>query len=95
MKKTLKIQYTKKADKFLAKNPHALSKDTVDALIIKAIQKIYYHTDTNIDLKKMVSMSNHFRIRKGNIRIVFSAQDDETWIITIIEDIDYRGGIYK
>jgi len=95
MNKKVTIVYLKKADKFLARNPHKLSKKDVDQLIIKAIEKIYNQTDTNIDLKRMKTLENHFRIRKGDIRIVFHLADDGNWIVSVVEEIGYRGDVYK
>jgi mRNA interferase RelE/StbE len=95
MKKTLKIVYLKKADKFLSKNSSKISKHTVDTLIIKSIEKIYIGEKTNIDLKKISSMTNYYRIRKGNIRIVFQLNELDELIVSIVETIGYRGDVYK
>jgi mRNA-degrading endonuclease RelE of RelBE toxin-antitoxin system len=95
MKRELVIHYRKKAEKFFAKNSHILSKNDTDHLIIKAVKKVYGHEEINIDLKKMVSMEHYYRIRKGDIRIVFSLTDTEEIIISIVEEIGHRGRIYK
>jgi len=36
-----------------------------------------------------------YRIRKGNIRIILTLEDNEIIIETIITDIGFRGDIYK
>jgi len=36
-----------------------------------------------------------YRIRKGNIRIIVTLEDDEIVIEAIITDIGFRGNIYK
>ena len=91
----IEIQYLKKADKFLAKNSHVITKDDVDVLIIKAIRKIFKNEDINIDLKSMSTMENYYRIRKGNIRIVFCIDENDELIVSIVETIGYRGDVYK
>jgi len=90
----IEIHYRKKADKFLAKN-NTLSKDEVDSLILKAIRKIFNNEEINIDLKYLTTMANYYRIRKGNIRIIFNLQANQEVIVSIVEDIGYRGDIYK
>ncbi len=95
MKRKLVIHYRKKAEKFFAKNSHILSKKDTDQLLIKAVKRVYAHEEINLDLKKMASMEDHYRIRKGNVRIVFSMTDTEELIVSIVEEIGHRGGIYK
>ena len=91
----LKILYRKIAIKFIKKNLSKISKKDIDELIIKAMKKIIYKEDTNIDLKRMISNDGFFRIRKGNIRIFFSYSSDGDIIVSLIEDIGFRGDIYK
>jgi len=95
MNKNIEIQYLKKANKFLAKNSNVITKNDVDALIIKAIRKIFKNEDINIDLKSMSTMENYYRIRKGNIRIVFCIDENDELIVSIVETIGYRGDVYK
>ena len=95
MNKTLEIQYLKKADKFLAKNSNVITKHDVDILIIKAIRKIFSDENVNIDLKSMSTMDNYYRIRKGNVRIIFSIDENDELIVSIVETIGYRGDVYK
>ena len=91
----LKILYRKIAIKFIKKNLSKISKKDIDELIIKAMKKIIYKEDTNIDLKRMISNDGFFRIRKGNMRIIFSYSSDGDIIVSLIEDIGFRGDIYK
>ena len=92
----LKILYNKVAIKFIKKNSSKISKDNVDELIIKAMKKILNKEDINIDLKKLIDNNNElFRIRKGNIRIIFSYNDSDEIVISLVENIGYRGDIYK
>ncbi|SFV51631.1 hypothetical protein MNB_SM-7-1036 [hydrothermal vent metagenome] len=41
------------------------------------------------------TISNVYRIRKGDIRIIITLKDDEIIIEAIITDIGFRGDIYK
>jgi len=92
----LEIQYLKKSDKFLAKNSHIISKEKVKRLITKAIKKIILNEDTNIDLKRLKgNYSNFYRVRTGNIRILFEVDNQKIKIIAIVTDIDFRGNIYN
>jgi mRNA-degrading endonuclease RelE of RelBE toxin-antitoxin system len=95
MPKNLEIQYLKKADKFLSKNANIISKNDVDLLIIKAIKKIFSDEDVNIDLKSMSTMENYYRIRKGNVRIIFYIDENDDLIVSVVETIGYRGDVYK
>jgi len=96
MKKDIKLTYLKKATKFLDKNRATLTQTQVDELIIKFIKKKIYSIDTNIDYKQMSgNISNIYRIRKANIRIIVKLENDEIIIEAIIADIGFRGDIYK
>ncbi len=96
MKKDIKLTYLKKATKFLDKNRATLTQTQVDELIIKFIKKKIYSIDTNIDYKQMSgTISNIYRIRKANIRIIVKLENDEIIIEAIIADIGFRGDIYK
>ena len=95
MNKNLEIQYLKKADKFLAKNSNVITKNDVDALMIKAVRKIFSDEDVNIDLKSMSTMDNYYRIRKGNVRIIFYIDENDELIVSVVETIGYRGDVYN
>jgi mRNA-degrading endonuclease RelE of RelBE toxin-antitoxin system len=92
----LKIIYKKIATKFIKKNTSKISKNEIDELIVKSMKKIINREDTNVNLKKLVDNQNeYFRVRKGNIRIIFSYSKDGEVVISIVEDIGFRGDIYK
>jgi len=96
MKKNIKIDYAKKAKKFLLKNSNVIKENDVDKLIILAIKKLIFKSDVNIDLKFLkANFKNSYRIRKGKIRIVFEIFESEILIQNIVNDIDFRGNIYK
>ena len=95
MKQQIKITYLKKAYKFLAKNQNKISEEIVDDLLIKAIKKLFFNQDTNIDLKALKGdLLGKYRIRKNSIRIIFSIYEEEVIIEAIVENIDFRGNIY-
>ena len=96
MKREIKLTYLKKATKFLKKNSAVITESIVDNLVIKFIKKKVYNIDENIDYKQMSgAISDVYRIRKGNIRIIVRLKDNEIVIEAIIADIGYRGDIYK
>ena len=37
----------------------------------------------------------YFRIRKGDLRIIFKAVEEENLIIVTIANLDFRGSVYK
>ncbi len=96
MKKEIKLTYLKKSKKFLDKNVSVINENQVDELIIKFIKKHFYNIDINVDYKQLQgNLKDIFRIRKGNIRIIVKVVDDEIIIEAIIEDIGFRGDVYK
>ncbi|MFQ5965339.1 MAG: type II toxin-antitoxin system RelE/ParE family toxin [Candidatus Scalinduaceae bacterium] len=91
----LEIGYSKKANKFLEKNSKTITEKEVDTLIISAIKEIFKIEKTNIDLRRLKGkLKGYFRIKKGEIRIIFSLKKDRI-LKALINDIDFRGNIYK
>lgn len=84
MSSLYKIQFEKSAVKFLKKQ----DKPTQERLL-KAINELPNGTD----IKKLQGHDNLYRKRVGNIRILYSIEE-EVKIINI-ENIDNRGDIYK
>ena len=96
MKKDIKLTYLKKAKKFLDKNKSVLNENQVDDLVIKFIKKHLYKCDENVDYKQLQgNLKDYYRIRKNNLRIIVRVVDDNIIIEAIIEDIGFRGNIYK
>lgn len=96
MKKELKLTYLKKSKKFLDKHNGTLTENEVDALVVKFIKNKFYNIEQNIDYKPLQGyMGDFYRIRKGNIRIIVQVLNNEIIIEAIIEDIGFRGDIYK
>jgi len=96
MSKKLTITYLKKATKFLTKNTHVISEEAVDDLVARFVKKKVYGMELNIDYKQMHgAIRDIYRIRKGNIRIILKLNNQEIIIEAIVQDIGYRGDIYK
>lgn len=92
----LKIQYLKRSKKFFDKNSHLLSEEKADQLLIQAAKKIFLQDDNTVDLKQLKGkMKNYYRIRVNKIRILFQVENDELQVILIVDDIDFRGDVYK
>ena len=78
------------------KNSGVITENQVDELVIKFVKKHFYNIDINVDYKQLQgNLKDTFRIRKGNIRIILKVVDDEIIIEAIIEDIGFRGDVYK
>jgi len=91
----LLIRYERKAEKFLVKNQNKISNKNARELIIKAVSKLM-GKDENIDIVKMKgTFEGYFRIRKNDLRIIFSVYEDEKTIVVTVANIDFRGNIYK
>jgi mRNA interferase RelE/StbE len=91
----LRLDIQKKANKFLEKNSKTLTEKEVDTLIVLAIKEIYKIEKTNADLKKLKGkLKGFFRIKQGDIRIIFSLKKNKV-LKALINDIDFRGNIYK
>ena len=57
---------------------------------------IFLKEDNIVDLKQLKgSLKKFYRIRVNKIRILFEVENNEIQIIMIVNDIDFRGDIYK
>lgn len=89
----IRICYSRSAKKFIEKNSDKISQQKVNELILRAIQKIL-GSNINIDIKKLEGKyKGLYRIRTGNIRIIFSIRTGVIHIV-VVEDIGFRGNIY-
>lgn len=87
---TLKIKYSKKALKFLAKQEKA----TV-ARIRAAIEKLTLDPPQG-DIKEMQgSTAGRMRLRVGSFRVIYHYTEDGGFEILYIDEIGNRGDIYK
>ena len=60
------------------------------------VKKIFFQENNGIDLKQLKgNLKNYYRIRVNKIRILFEVQKDELHVIMVINDIDFRGDVYK
>ncbi|MBN1364916.1 MAG: hypothetical protein JW976_08950 [Syntrophaceae bacterium] len=85
------IEYSKDADTFLKKQRHI--KDKLIGEIKKLIQKLQGET-VNINFRKMTGdWEGYYRIRKGKIRILVHL--DFSASVVFVENIDFRGDVYK
>ena len=90
----IEIQFSKAAIKFIFKNSTTITKHETKSYIISALQKLLLGQEVNIDLKKLKGKwKDYYRIRKGNIRIIFSIQNKQI-IIVSVHSIDMRKNIY-
>jgi mRNA-degrading endonuclease RelE of RelBE toxin-antitoxin system len=92
----LKIRYLKKSKKFFDKNSHILNEEKADELLLQAAKKIFLQDDNTVDLKQLKGkLKNYYRIRLNKIRILFEIENNELQVILIVDDIDFRGDVYK
>ena len=65
-------------------------------IIVNVNDIIFLKEDNIVDLKQLKgSLKKFYRIRVNKIRILFEVENNEIQIIMIVNDIDFRGDIYK
>ncbi len=86
-----RIDASKNAEKFLEQNN--LAKEELFELVEKAIR--YFRGEKiNIDIKKLKGRwKGFYRIRKGKIRFIAEFDFDNS--VVFVEEIDWRGNVYK
>jgi len=85
-----KLKYTNQALKFLEKT----SIESIDPTIRKAIGKVIFLENTNINIRKMKGKWKEFyRIRQGNLRIIIKFEAEDRTVL--IYRIGWRGNVYK
>ena len=84
-----KLQYHPRALKFLQKIPAKQAERILKKM--EVLQNDIHATQLNIS--SLVGTANSFRLRVGDIRIVYEISLELK--IIYIQDIDFRGGIYK
>lgn len=86
-----RINFSRNAEKFLDKNTFTI--DEIRQLVSKAINYLQGE-DLNIDIKKLKgAWRGFYRIRSGRIRIIAEFYFENS--VIFIEEIDWRGGVYK
>lgn len=61
------------------------------AIIFKVLQKIIDNDVFDLKPKKLKGFSNYYRIRSGNMRLVYKTENGKN----ILVNIDYRKDVYK
>jgi len=86
-----RIDISKSTETFLDKNQ--FTREEVNDLIRKAIH--YFQGERiNIDIKKLKrKWAGFYRIRRGRIRIIAEFDFDSS--VVFIEEIDWRGSVYR
>ena len=86
-----RVDYSSQAAKFIQKNPPHV--EGVKECLKLFIKKLSGET-VSLDIKKMKgTWQDSLRIRKGDIRIIFSINENEK--IIHVNVIDFRGDVYK
>lgn len=85
----MKIRYSKKSLKFLAKQ-----EKPIVIRIRAAIEKLT-HTPPEGDIKPMQGSSYKMRLRVGSYRIIYWYSEEKGFEILFIDEIGNRGDIYK
>ncbi len=87
------IRYSKQAEKFFEKNQR-FSREETRGLILQSVKHLMKIEASNLDIKPLHGeLAGSYRLRKGNIRIIFSYEHDEI-VIAHVETIDFRGNVY-
>ena len=93
--KRYRFIYSKQAEKFLLRNSSRLQQADVEINVAKAIRKIAKDEQNNADVKPLKGdLKGYFRVRLGDIRVVFAYLDGDIRIVDI-DAIDYRGSVYN
>ena len=80
------LKISKKANKFILSLPER-ERRSVKA----AIEKLISNDTETLDIKRLLPYPKEFRLRVGNVRILFRATKEQVFIFKA----GYRGGIYK
>ena len=90
-----RFDFSRQCEKFLGKNAHVLDKETVKTLIADAILTMHGKRISSVDVKRLKGeFADCFRIRKGNIRIIFRYENGEI-IVVLVTAIGFRGNVYE
>jgi mRNA interferase RelE/StbE len=93
----MEVRFSKRAVKFL-KKLDAQSAEKVRQKILQLQSMLEAEgiiPFTELDIKKLKGQwDGYFRLRVGQIRVIFTVIDSEIEIL-LIQDIGFRGGIYN
>lgn len=82
-----KLEFKKKAIKFLEKHPKEKSK------FIEVFRDIANGKEDRYDIKKLAGQIDFYRLRLGKYRAIYTIINDQ--LIIVVLDIGSRGDIYK
>ena len=82
--KIYKIKFKKQAEKFLLSRTHKEK-----AQLLTAIYKL----PDGVHIKKMEGYTNRYRLRVGDVRVIYEVHDDV--LVIIVLKIGNRGDVYK
>ncbi len=89
----ISIRFNRQSKKFILQHKSVFDIDRVYRLIINSVKKLN-NQDINIDIKELKGkFQGLYRIRKGDLRIIFRYYKGEIHIVNI-EKIDFRGDVY-
>lgn len=84
----IEIKYHPRSIKFLRKIPKKVAEK-----ILSTVEQLSKSTSAgNLDIKKLVNTKRSFRLRIGNMRVVY--EYDASGKTIYIHEIDFRGNIY-
>jgi len=80
------LRISKKANKFIVSLPERERRS-----VKEAIEKLINNDTETLDIKRLLPYPKEFRLRVGNIRILFRSTKEQLFIFKA----GYRGDIYK
>jgi len=86
MKNCKRIEFKKSAEKFLKSRPRKEQ--------IRILSQIYKLPSGN-HIKKMEGYDNRYRLRIGDIRVIYELHSDKVALIVLVAEIGNRGDVYK
>ena len=90
----IRFLYSDQAEKFVRKNSDSLSFEKVEEAVRLSLNKILRRESNTGDIKKLkAEWKGHWRVRLGNIRVIFRYENREP-TITYITRIEFRGNVY-
>ena len=81
-----RIEFKKSAEKFLKSRPRKEQ--------VRILSQIYKLPSGN-HIKKMEGYDNRYRLRVGDIRVIYELRTDEVTLIVLVVEIGNRGDVYK
>jgi len=86
MKNCKRIEFKKLAEKFLKNRPRKEQ--------VRILSKIYKLPSGN-HIKKLEGYNNRYRLRVGDIRVIYELSEDRATLVVLVVEIGNRGDVYK